>query len=209
MFYMGLMKKKSVTPLNSVRIFPIIVFKIELVHITDKILIERIKQDDYSGFKHFFDRYYGRLCAYAQRIIPDKFAAEDVTQELFVKFWDQRHQIEIQGNVLGYLFRSLKNACLNYLRHEKSRKKTLENYLSSKNETGQDFLEEMEFISLVEECIEELPERSRQVFKMSRIDGYKQKEIAEKLHISVKTIKNQIWKSLQYIRSCLKLKDAL
>ena len=69
-------------------------------------------------------------------------------------------------------------------------------------------MEEEEFISFLDACIEALPERSREVFKLSRIDGLKQKEIAEKLDISIKTIKNQIWKSLQYLKSCLEAKDA-
>lgn len=175
---------------------------------TDEILFSGIKADDYFSFNQLFNRYYSRLCAYAFEITKNRFAAEDIIQEIFVNLWNARHKIEIQGKVLHYLFRASRNASLNFIRNEASRQKSLENYSFSQAEINNDILEEQEFISFVEDCIEELPERSRQVFKMSRVDGYKQKDIAEKLGVSIKTIKNQIWKSLQYIKSCLELKDA-
>ncbi len=175
----------------------------------DKILIERIKQGDYSAFNCLFYHYYGRLCSYAYRIILDRQSAEDIVQDLFVKFWEHRHDIEVSGNLFGYLLKSVKNASINFLRAERTKETSLENYPFTDRQTERDFLEEQEFLFVLEGCINELPERSRQVFRMSRIDGQKHHEIAVQLGISVKTIKNQIWKSLQYLRSCLIQKSAL
>jgi RNA polymerase sigma-70 factor (ECF subfamily) len=164
--------------------------------------------DDHAGFKIMFNRYYSRLCAYVFTITSDYSASEDIVQELFIRFWNDRQKIVIGDSILAYLFRASRNSALNYIRGKANRERSQQNITFQEAIIDRDFLEEEEFISFLDECIEALPERSRQVFKLSRIDGLKQKEIAEKLNISVKTIKNQIWKSLQYLKSCLEAKDA-
>ncbi len=163
--------------------------------------------DDYSSFKALFERYYGRLCAYVFTITNDYAASEDIVQELFIRFWNDRQKIVINESILAYLFRASRNAALNYIRGKANRERSQQNITFQEAIIDRDFLEEEEFIGFLNECIEALPERSRQVFKLSRVEGLKQKEIAEKLNISIKTIKNQIWKSLQYLKSCLELKD--
>lgn len=174
----------------------------------EKILFSGIAADDYSSFKVLFERYYGRLCAYVFTITHDYAASEDIIQELFIRFWNDRHKIVINDHVLAYLFRASRNSALNYIRGKANRERLQQSITFQESIIDRDFLEEEEFIGFLDECIEALSERSRQVFKLSRIDGLKQKEIAERLNISVKTIKNQIWKSLQYLKSCLELKDA-
>ena len=173
-----------------------------------KILFSGIASDNYSSFKTLFENYYGRLCAYVFTITNDYAASEDIVQELFIRFWNGRQKIVIADSVLAYLFRASRNAALNYIRGKANRERLQQNITFKETIIDRDFLEEEEFICFLDECIEALPERSRQVFKLSRVDGLKQKEIAEKLNISIKTIKNQIWKSLQYLKSCLELKDA-
>lgn len=173
----------------------------------DTTIVRQIKESNYRSFQILFEKYYGRLCAYAFEIVKNKEASKDVVQELFIKLWNDRHKLEIQNNISAYLFRACKNSSLNYLRKENSRARMFEHRDLPTHEINRDFLEEEEFIAFVNECINELPERSKQVFMLSRFEDLKQKEIAEKLNISVKTIKNQIWKSLQYLRSCLELKD--
>lgn len=177
------------------------------MNISDNSILSQIKQNNYRSFRILFDRYYGRLCIYVYEITRNSEASKDIVQELFIKLWSDRHKIEIQGNVSAYLFRACKNSALNYLRNENSRARLYENRELPLQEIDRDFLEEEEFVAFVNECINELPERSKQVFLLSRFEELKQKEIADKLNISVKTIKNQIWKSLQYLRSCLEMKD--
>lgn len=173
-----------------------------------KILFSGMVLDDYSSFKSMFERYYGRLCAYVFTITNDYAASEDIVQELFIRLWNDRQKIVINDSVLSYLFRSSRNSALNFLRGKANRERSQQSISFQEAIIDRDFMEEEEFISFLDACIEALPERSREVFKLSRIDGLKQKEIAEKLDISIKTIKNQIWKSLQYLKSCLEAKDA-
>lgn len=163
---------------------------------------------DYTSFRIFFNSYYGRLCAYVFSIINDYAASEDIVQELFIRFWNDRDKIKVSENVTAYLFKASRNTALNYIRGKSNREKSHQNIIFQDIVIDRDFLEEEEFISSLHACIETLPERSRQVFKMNRIDGLKQKEIAEQLGTSLKTIKNQLWKSLQYLKSCLESKGA-
>ncbi|MGQ8338762.1 RNA polymerase sigma factor [Sunxiuqinia sp. A32] len=164
---------------------------------------------DYSSFNQIFNLYYSRLCAYVFEITQNANASEDIVQEVFIKLWNGRDKLIITESIFAYLLKASRNGAFNYLRGEASRKKTMEEFPQDTGSSINDALEEQEFIDFVKQCIDELPERSKQVFLMSRFEGFKQKEIAEKLGTSIKTIKNQIWKSLQYLKSCLETKDAI
>ena len=174
----------------------------------NKILITRIKQDDYQSFNHLFFKYYASLCSYITTIIEDSSASEDIVQNLFVKFWSDRKKIAIHTNIEHYLFKAAKNGALNYLRSETNRKKAMEKLAIMDCPKIEECSTQEEFLQKLEECINQLPERSKEVFLLSRFEELKQKEIAEKLNISVKTIKNQIWKSLKYLKSCMEFKNA-
>lgn len=176
--------------------------------IADELLIASIKADDYSSYNQLFVRYYSRLCAFVFQIVKNETAAEDVVQEFFIRLWTNRRKLEITGSIPAYLYRSSKNSALNYLRAETARKKSIQNIPFQEWQSDETQMEQIEFSAALYECIGQLPERSRAVFKMSRFDGMKQQEIADLLGTSVKTIKNQIWKSLQYLKACLEVKEA-
>lgn len=168
------------------------------------LLLKGIKNGDYSSYNRLFVLYYCRLCAFVNTIIDDTEASEDVVQELFIRLWTHRHQLTIkQGYVSGYLYKAAQNAAINYLRRENNRRKSLEKMPLIPFTIDRDFLEEEEFREALKKCINELPGRCKEIFLLSRYDGCKQKEIADKLNISVKTIKNHLWKALTYLKSCL------
>ncbi|MFY9152363.1 MAG: RNA polymerase sigma-70 factor [Prolixibacteraceae bacterium] len=177
------------------------------MEVADEILMEGIKRNDYSCYNQLFTRYYSRLCTYVFGIIQNDITSEDVVQELFIRLWTNRHKLEINDSISGYLYRSSKNAALNHLRAEKNRQKSIESFPAQEWHSDDNLIEQVEFSVYLHQCIDQLPERSRDVFLKSRFEGLKQKEISDQLGISVKTIKNQIWKSLQYLKSCLELKD--
>jgi RNA polymerase sigma-70 factor, ECF subfamily len=178
------------------------------MELTDEILISGIKRDDYSCYNQLFMRYYSRLCAFVFKLTQNYSASEDVVQELFIRLWIQRGKLEINESTSGYLYRSSRNAALNYLRAEKSRQKSIQNMPLQDWQTDNNLIEQIEFSAALNQCISQLPERSRDVFMKSRFDGLKQQEISDQLGISVKTIKNQIWKSLQFLKACLELNEA-
>ncbi|WP_423126333.1 RNA polymerase sigma-70 factor [Gaoshiqia sp. Z1-71] len=176
---------------------------------TDDQLFQRVKQDDYLSFNLLFTRYYARLCVFVYEYIKDEAVAEDLIQDLFLKLWTERKRIEIRDRVISYLYKASRNAALNYLRSETNKQKAINKLVLAASQTEDEFSDFDEFMAQVQVCIDELPDRSKQVFVMSRIDGMKHTEISEGLGISVKTIKNQIWKSMQYLRSCLQQKNVM
>ena len=174
---------------------------------TDIQLIENIRQGDYVSYNNLFIRYYNRLCLYVSHITNKNDDSEDVVQELFIKLWTNHKKIDIQSTVSGYLFQMARNMALNHVRCETNRKKAIGRIPIEPEQEEIDGLEYEEFSTALNDCLRQLPERSREVLLMHRMYGLKQKEISEKLNITVQTIKNQIWASMQRLKLCLENKS--
>ncbi len=173
----------------------------------EKVLLDKIKAGDNKAFETLFHNYYGSLCLYASKILNNDSAAEEIVQEIFVKFWEQKKQIKIETSLKNYLFRSVKNQCFNYIKHNVIK----ERYQKSKEEQLQsdahfeDHFIEVDLIKKIEESIDSLPEKRREIFRLSREEGLKYREIAEKLNISIKTVEAQMGLAIKNLRE--KLKD--
>ncbi|WP_029905349.1 RNA polymerase sigma factor [Prevotella sp. 10(H)] len=172
----------------------------------DYDLINAISNGDYLSYNQLFMYYYNPLCRYAFSIIKSKTDAEDIVQELFLNIWNNRKRLEIYTNVSSYLYSAIRNMTLNYIRDNNKNKIPLENIQDIENTSEEQFLEQEEFRKALNDCIKELPQRCREVLILQRVKGLRQKEISEKLNISIKTIKNQIWISMQRIKICIGLK---
>lgn len=170
----------------------------------DDQLIDDVKENDYASYNHIFMLYYNRLCLFVASITNNTNDSEDIVQELFIKLWTDRRKINIQNTISGYLFQAAKNMALNHIRDTTNRKVAIEK-LQQADFYIENELETEEFRIALENCIDQLPARCKEVLLMYRVQELKQKEIAEKLNISIKTIKNQIWASLQRLRKCLEV----
>ena len=162
---------------------------------------ERIKNGDEKAFDYLFDTYYKGLSVFANKYVKNVEVAEDIVQELFIKVWNKREQLDVNTSLKSYLFQSVYNSCLNHLKHLKIRD-NYKKYISynNTNELQHDTLVEEEFKSRIYNSIESLPEKCKIIFKLSRFEGLKYKEIAEKRNISIKTVKGQIGKALKTLR---------
>ena len=172
-------------------------------------LYEEMKKGKEYAFDFFFNYYYPGLCVYAQKMIsiPEQ-EARDLVQDVFVKFWNDREKSDIRFSIRSYLFASVKNRCMDYLRKKDRNVKVLEikNETAVSDELFETFvLSELE--ALFNKSLDKLPERCREVFEMSRLRGLKNREIAAKLDISEKTVENQITKALHILK--IELKDYL
>lgn len=172
----------------------------------EKILFEKVKVSDEKAFEILFHRYYGHLCLYATKLINDNAAAEEIVQEFFVKLWEKRIGFTIETSVKNYFFRSVKNLCLNFIQHNKI-KSNHAKYILSENETS--FSPENNFIEIdlaekIEKSILSLPEKRREIFRLSREDGLKYREISKKLNISIKTVETQMGLAIKTLRQKLK-----
>ncbi len=175
---------------------------------TDRFLFEQIKKSDEKAFEALFRAHYPFLCLYATHLLKEPSAAEEIVQELFVRLWEKREDITIEISVKNYLYRSVKNYCINYIRHSKIKNDYVQNIQAEQDfYAGEEFDSQAELIEKIEESIASLPERRREIFRLSRQEGLKYKEIAAKLNISVKTVETQMGIAIKYLRK--KLKDFL
>ena len=175
-------------------------------NLTDKELFARVKTDDEPAFKQLFLKYYAPLCLFARQFFDDDDKAEEVVQDTFVRVWTKRHSIEIETSVKPYLFRAVRNQCLNLLQHQVVGQKYAQMVqldFRTEQETAPYFME-VGLRQKIEACIDALPEKRREIFRLSREEGLKYKEIAEKLNISVKTVETQMGLALKQLREQLR-----
>jgi RNA polymerase sigma-70 factor (ECF subfamily) len=173
-----------------------------MVHIDEKTIFKKIRNDDRDAFKSLFDTYYASLCHYASHFLNDDVLSEEVVQELFIKLWEKRHHLDVETSLQNYLFRSVRNLCLNQIQHDKVIKlhaHRLKEALTTEDPAA-DYLITPEMILKLEEAIESLPDKRREIFRLSREGGLKYREIADKLRISVKTVEAHMGLALKELR---------
>jgi RNA polymerase sigma-70 factor, ECF subfamily len=174
----------------------------ELPH--ELFLFEDLKKGKEYAFDYFFHYYYPGLCVYAQKLLKTPQAdAKSVVQDVFVKIWEDREKINIQSSVRAYLFSSVRNKCLDFLRKKNRFNLSFEEVPEVADEQLETYvLAELE--SIFKAGLEKLPTKCREVFELSRFQGLKNREIAGQMNISEKTVENQMTKALRILRGELK-----
>ncbi len=181
-------------------------FIAKLMNQTDEmVLFDLVKEGDEKAFETLFRSYYGNLCHFCSKITGSNEAAEEIVQDFFVKLWDKKHQINIDTSVKSYLFRSVKNLCLNFIKHNNIKEKFAKHAEVWNETTFDNNFVEVDLAEKIEESINSLPEKRREIFRLSREEGLKYKEIAEKLNLSIKTVEAQMGLAIKTLRE--KLKD--
>ena len=149
-------------------------------------------------FEAYFRRLYLPLGMYALRIVDDADVAEDMVQDAFLNTWERLEGgLEI-SNFKAFMYRSVRNECLSYLSSLKE--KVGEEFIP---EVGEDEIDTSFRDARIWKAIDELPEKCRDIFLMSKRDGYSNEEIADELGISIKTVKNQMTKAFSRLREAL------
>lgn len=163
------------------------------------------QQDGEKAIDWLFRKYYSYLCKVVFKIIPDTNLVEDLVQEVFFEVWKKKGQIKINTSMKAYLRRSAVNRSLNYIRDQKIKFENEDKlpFLDSREATIAQKIEAEDLKVLIDEFIDELPERCRIVFVLSRFEDMSYREIAQELDISVKTVENQVSKALKYLRKAL------
>jgi len=167
----------------------------------DKYEYEKALEDLYK--KHF-----DKLTVYALSILHQYEIAEEVVSDVFVSIWERREDLLTDINIQAYLFRSVHNKCIDYLRSSQSSKnqKTVELYTVLENEifAEPNFVTEKIFSKNLEDqilkAIDKLPEKRKEIFLLSRMENLSYIQIAEKLSLSVNSVKTQISRSIDFLR---------
>ncbi len=171
----------------------------------DRIL-EELAKSNKQALEELFNYYYPRLYNFSKSFLKLEDGIDDVLQEVFLKIWHNRAEIKRSESFNSYIFTITRNLLLNELRSRLNNQKLRDRILEAS--VAEEFLsmgnvEYDELKEKVEEIINELPQKQREIFRMSRIEGLSHKEIAEKKSISTKTVEYHIGQSISMIKSRL------
>ena len=161
---------------------------------------------DKRAFEELFRSFFPSLVLFAQKYVPDQDTAKEIVHNVFINLWEKRKQVDTGSPLKSYLFTSVHNRCLNYIRDQKKFDKddTIFQRLDSTDfSDGVDRLEEQELEQRIYDALQSLPEKCREIFMLNRFEGLKYAEIAQKLGISVKTVETQMSKALKILREKL------
>ena len=173
-------------------------------HLDWASISDRVKESDQAAFKELFDRLNVPLYTFVMAKLQNAPAAEDILQDTFIRIWEQRSRLDSGRSIVSYIYTVAQNLCLNHLRHVTVlRKHTADEDEVTHHETPQAVLEKQEFSGALKHAVDALPEQSRVVFLMSRVDELSYQAIAERLDISIRTVENHIGKALKLIRIAL------
>jgi RNA polymerase sigma-70 factor (ECF subfamily) len=164
-----------------------------------------------AEFESLYKELQPRLYAYSRKFINDPETARDLVQDAFIKFWEDIDTSVIHTSIAAYLRKTVHNLCLLHLRRQQIHQR-FENYLAFKLKEAElnffspdygaytpVFLKDME--DIIHKCIENLPPQSRRIFEMSRMKGMSYAEIANELGISIRTVENQMYRTLAIMKT--------
>ena len=185
-----------------------VVHEIEEKQIDDEIFIKKALQlNPKDGCELLFRRYYKPLCSHAIRYVYSKEIAEDLVSDVFCKFWKNESYKNITTSFRSYLFRSVRNTAFTYLRSEfNSTERTENSYLmeAAENLKADSICIYDETLARVKLLVDSMPPQCKKIFLLSRFESKSNKEIAEELNLSLKTIEAHMGKALGIMRKGLK-----
>ena len=182
-----------------------------MVHADIKIL-SRLREGDKNTFRDLFDDHYRNMVLYAKKFVVETEIARDLVQDVFIYVWDRRSELCINRSINSYLFRAVHNACINYLKRESNKEEYVKNFLlkihgdhslSLKNGDAHEIVVHNDLLERIELIIDGLPEQCRNIFRMSRFRGMRNKEIADLYAISHRTVETQIYRALKILKERL------
>jgi RNA polymerase sigma-70 factor (ECF subfamily) len=165
-----------------------------------------IKNGDLKAFRRFFEELYPELVNYAYKIIRIEATAEEIVQEVFIYIWEKREVSSISSTLKGYVYSAVKNRCINFIKLE------LPKAQATADIEDTDLSVEMESLdhhntelleALIDEAVQQLPPKCKNIFLLSRAAGLTYEEIADELEISIKTVENQMSIALKKLRKAL------
>jgi RNA polymerase sigma-70 factor (ECF subfamily) len=170
---------------------------------------------DIADFEDIYLSFYPRLKRFAQEYVVNEEDAENIVQDIFMDLWTKREFLSSQINLTAYLFTNIKNRCIDFHRHrmvvmnatrqmQEEFELTMQMKLQSLEVLDEQIISDANIETIIDNAIQSLPERCRQIFIMNKIEGKKQKIIAEELNISLNTVENQMAIAYQKLREILK-----
>ena len=173
------------------------------------------EQEKKIRFEDVYLSYFSKMKYFAKEYVISEEDAENIVQDVFVELWENKEMLNMHMNLTAYLFTTIKNKCLNHLRHklvvQETANKLQEEYtislrmnLDSLETFDNNLFSDQDIEKLISRALDALPEKCRAIFIMSKIEGKKHNEIAQELNISINTVGSQIGIAYKKLRTELK-----
>ena len=179
----------------------------------NKVLIECLKNGDEKAYAYLMDHYHHQLCVYANSLIKNRYSAEDIVQNVFIRVWEVRIRLNPNFSIKSFLYKSVYNEFIDLYRKNQSLIPIEKIYYHALNSVVNDDDPEAftRIINVLNKEIQNLPPKCQNIFILSKKEGLTNIEIAEHLEISIKTVETQITKAFSILRSTLqdKIKSVL
>lgn len=184
------------------------------MNLEEQNIIAGLQSGDEKTYIYVFRKYYISLCAYSRRYVGRKDVAEEIVSDVFYKIWENRKSLQIKVSIKSYLFQAVCNNSLYHLRKIK-KEESLEDYFKDNSFENIGFVSPFEEINeksvlmedisgRLEEIVDQLPGQQQKAFRLKRFEGKKNKEVAEIMGISVKTVEMHLSKAMLTLREKLK-----
>jgi RNA polymerase sigma-70 factor (family 1) len=171
----------------------------------NKVLIECLKNGDEKAYAYLMDNYHHQLCVYANSLIKNRYSAEDIVQNVFIRVWELRIRLNPNFSIKSFLYKSVYNEFIDLYRKNQSLIPIEKIYFNALNSVVKEDDSEAfdRIINVLNKEIQNLPPKCKNIFILSKKEGLTNIEIAEHLEISIKTVETQITKAFSILRSTL------
>lgn len=176
----------------------------ELLYNNEKQLLSSLSGGNAEALTIIYRKYWDRLFLSAYNVLRDKEACEDIVQEIFIQLWQKKEQLVIRTSLEAYLVSATRYQVFHLIKKGSNRKELFENLEERFSTDGADILLDVKETQKIIDCaVDNLPEKCKHIYKLSRENHLSYKQIAEQLHISPKTVENQLTIALKRLRNAL------
>jgi RNA polymerase sigma-70 factor, ECF subfamily len=179
---------------------------------SDATLVRRIKENDKFAFELIFNKFNRKLYYFTLGYVHSQAESEEIIQNVFVSLWENRDMLNDAFSIQNYLYKATVNHIYNYFKHQLVRRRYVENMILEGTDIDQETVQDIltnDLGDMVNKIIGELPLRQRVIYRLSRVDGLSHSEIAQRLGLSIRSVENQIYRALKYIREKLNKESVL
>lgn len=170
----------------------------------DIAILNALKQGDYSAYDQLFKKYYKLLLANAYLVLQDEQSADDVVQVFFIDIWEKKLYLKMEGEIKGYLFRSVYNRSLNHAKQRSGEQQRKLNYQRDQEEQEDGHADRTDIQQQLQHALKDFPGQRRQAFTLVYLEEKKYQEAANEMSVSVNSLKTHLKIALKIVRERLK-----
>jgi len=173
---------------------------------SEKELLENFLKGEEQACAHVYNRYFSRICLYASSFVDETKEAEDIAEEGFIRLWQGKRNFESLAHLKAALYQTTRRVGLNHQTARQRRLNRVDIYATQQDQDQSSHLQEIiyaETMAELYEAIQKLPPKAREIIQLAYLQGNSNQEVADLLHISIQTVKNQKMRALSLLRQHL------